>query len=218
MTPPLCSADFLQRGDGPMPHAVINIDRPDTIALPARHGDAAELVATARSALDRRAMTVVGTCLDRLAGMLAANPADIHTTEPPPPTKGGLAAWQLRRIDALVKDELHAIITVETMANAVQLSAAHFCRAFKSSTGHTPHAYLMRHRVLRAQALMLRSDAPLSEIACACGLADQSHLARMFRRLVGETPRAWRRHAQAAGRPTGALAITHPTHQREFTT
>lgn len=210
-----------------MPYAVTRIDRPDAIALPVRDSDAAALVATAlvaaaRGALDRKAMTVVGTCLDRLASLLAANPADDRGTEastpPAPPTKGGLAPWQLRRIDALVEDELHAIVTVETMANAVQLSAAHFCRAFKSSTGHTPHAYLMRRRILRAQALMLHSDAPLSEIACACGLADQSHLARMFRRLVGETPRAWRRHVQAAGRPTGRHANPNPRQQWELTT
>ncbi len=204
-----------------MLHAVISIDRPDvgTLATCAG-GDAAALVATARGALDRRAMIVVGTCLDQLAALLAANPADVHATRtttaapaaPLPPAKGGLASWQLRRIDALVEDQLHAIITVETMAKAVQLSAAHFCRAFKSSTGHTPHAYLMRRRVLRAQVLMLHSDAPLSEIACACGLADQSHLARMFRRLVGETPRAWR-HAQAADRPAHTPSPIHVTHR-----
>ncbi len=201
-----------------MPHAAISINRADIVALPVRAGDAAALVATARGALDRRTMTVVGTCLDRLAALLAAHPADAHTTElpatSPRPTKGGLAPWQLRRIAALVEDNLHAIITVKAMASAAQLSPAHFCRTFKSTTGHTPHAYLMRRRVIRAQALMLHSDAPLSEIACACGLADQSHLARMFRRLVGDTPRAWRRHAQAGG----PHAFTNPSQQRELTT
>jgi AraC family transcriptional regulator len=41
--------------------------------------------------------------------------------------------------------------------------------------------------------MMLESDEPLAQIAIACGLCDQSHLCRMFRRVVGVTPRAWRR-------------------------
>ena len=44
---------------------------------------------------------------------------------------------------------------------------------------------------------MLSTDAPLSEIALDCGLADQAHLSRLFRRIVGETPRAWRRARSA---------------------
>jgi AraC family transcriptional regulator len=52
---------------------------------------------------------------------------------------------------------------------------------------------VIRRRVERAQGLMLATDASLSDIALDCGLADQSHLTRLFRRIVGESPRAWRR-------------------------
>jgi AraC-like DNA-binding protein len=45
----------------------------------------------------------------------------------------------------------------------------------------------------RAQGLMLSTDKALSEIAAECGLADQSHFTRLFRRFVGESPAAWRR-------------------------
>jgi AraC-like DNA-binding protein len=45
----------------------------------------------------------------------------------------------------------------------------------------------------RAQGLMLSTDKPLSEIAAECGLADQPHFTRLFRRVVGESPAAWRR-------------------------
>jgi AraC-like DNA-binding protein len=54
-------------------------------------------------------------------------------------------------------------------------------------------AAVIRRRVERAQGLMLSTDAPLSAIALDCGLADQAHLSRLFRRIVGESPRAWRR-------------------------
>jgi len=42
-------------------------------------------------------------------------------------------------------------------------------------------------------AQMLTTEDPLSQIALACGLADQAHLSKLFRRAVGETPSAWRR-------------------------
>ena len=181
-----------------MLHTAFRTTLPDAPPPPA--ADAVTLVATARGALDREATGVVRTCLDQLAGLLATHRTGRHPARiamaPPPAIRGGLAPWQVRRVCALVEDELGTMITVEAMATAAQLSTAHFCRAFKSSTGHTPHAYLMHRRVLRAQALMLHTDDPLSAIACACGLADQSHLARLFRRLVGESPRAWRRRAQ----------------------
>jgi AraC-like DNA-binding protein len=41
--------------------------------------------------------------------------------------------------------------------------------------------------------LMLGSSVPMSEIALQCGFADQAHLCRRFRRVIGESPAAWRR-------------------------
>jgi len=82
------------------------------------------------------------------------------------------------------------------MARVAARSVCYFSRAFKVSFGETPHAYVMRRRVRRAQELMLNSDEPLSHIALACGFADQAHLSRLFRREVGATPSAWRRAAE----------------------
>jgi AraC-like DNA-binding protein len=48
-------------------------------------------------------------------------------------------------------------------------------------------------RGIRAQELLIRSREPLAQIALRCGLSDQSHFTRVFRRLVGVTPGAWRR-------------------------
>jgi AraC-like DNA-binding protein len=66
-------------------------------------------------------------------------------------------------------------------------------RAFRESFGCPPHAYLMRRRMECAQGLMLTTNTPLGQIALECGLADQSHLSRLFHKFVGETPAAWRR-------------------------
>jgi hypothetical protein len=70
---------------------------------------------------------------------------------------------------------------------------AHFCRAFRESFDESPHKYVMRRRIERAQGLMLQTNLSLAQIAIECGLADQAHLNKSFRRFVGECPGAWRR-------------------------
>ncbi len=91
------------------------------------------------------------------------------------------------------------------LATLVRLSPAHFSRAFRNSFGCSPLEYVTRRRMERAQGLMLSTDTPLSQIALDCGLADQAHFSRLFRRVVGETPRAWRRARVA---PLAARART----------
>jgi AraC-like DNA-binding protein len=107
--------------------------------------------------------------------------------------RGGLAAWQIRKVTHHIEAHLDGTIRNEELAALVRLTPSHFGRAFRNSVGEPPHEYVIRRRIERAQGLMLSTNAKLSEIALNCGLADQSHLTRLFRRLVGESPRAWRR-------------------------
>lgn len=112
--------------------------------------------------------------------------------------KGGLASWQLARVRRHVEDKLDRTILIEDLAIIARLSPGHFCRAFKVSTGETPHGYIVRQRIRRAQTLMMTTDDTLSQIACACGLTDQAHLTRLFRRMLNETPLVWRRNWRRA--------------------
>jgi transcriptional regulator GlxA family with amidase domain len=112
--------------------------------------------------------------------------------------RGGLADWQLRKVIRHVDEHLGTSLACEDLAALVRLSTGHFCRAFKSSVGEPPHTYLIRQRIQRAQRLMVETRDSLSQIACACGLTDQAHLTRLFRKSVGTTPRAWRVHRLAA--------------------
>lgn len=106
---------------------------------------------------------------------------------------GGLAPWQARKVEAFIEENLDRAITIDSMAALARLSTGHFGRAFKDSFGETPHAYVMQRRVERAKRLMLSTQEPLSQIAIACGFADQAHFSNLFRKQVGATPNAWRR-------------------------
>ena len=129
-------------------------------------------------------------CLQRAGAMLEA---ESRAAAAPPAARQGLAPWQLRRVLAYVEANLDKTVRNKDLAVVARLSAFHFNVAFRNSVGDSPHEYIIRRRMERAQGLMLSTDAPLSEIALECGLSDQAHFTRLFRRVAGESPAAWRR-------------------------
>jgi len=106
---------------------------------------------------------------------------------------GGLARWQAKRAMAYIEENLESKLEVRGLAELVSFSKSHFSRAFKRSLGLPPMAYVMLRRIERAKVLMTSTPQQLTEIALVCGFADQSHLNRSFRRIIGESPGRWRR-------------------------
>ena len=107
--------------------------------------------------------------------------------------KGGLAPWQDRRAKEILVADLTGATPLAEIATACGLGAGSFARAFRRSTGLAPHAWLLTARVDRAMTLLRQPQMPLSEIALACGFADQSHFTRVFTRQTGRSPGVWRR-------------------------
>jgi AraC-like DNA-binding protein len=113
------------------------------------------------------------------------------------PLKGGLAPWQEKRSKEMMAGDLTGATPLRDIADACGLSVSHFSRAFRSSTGLAPHAWLIEARVESAKAMLRNRDTSLSTIARVCGFADQSHFSRTFTRRVGLSPGAWRKTAFA---------------------
>lgn len=114
-------------------------------------------------------------------------------------TVGGLAPWQVKKIKQHIDAHISHAIPLDELAGQVRLSTSYFSTAFKVTFGISPHSYVVTCRVAHAKLRMLNTSAPLCEIALDCGLADQSHLSRVFRRVTGTTPSAWRRYAAQPG-------------------
>ena len=106
---------------------------------------------------------------------------------------GGLATWQAKRTLAYIEANLASKMDIDDLANVVALSRSHFSRAFKRSLGFSPMEYVVVRRVERAKAMISGTSEPLAEVALACGFADQAHLNRRFRDIVGISPGRWRR-------------------------
>ena len=105
----------------------------------------------------------------------------------------GLAPWQMRRIVEMIASLCERDVTLVELAAECQLTLSSFIRAFKRTTGDSPHRWLQRQRVERAQQLMRDTDLRLADVAAACGFADQSHFTRVFQSFAGQSPGSWRR-------------------------
>lgn len=110
-------------------------------------------------------------------------------TEARQESRSGLSAVALARVERHIQESLACDLTVRELARVAGVSAFHFTRRFKGSTGLTPHAYVVLRRVQRAQALLRsRRDLTVAAVASEVGFYDQSHLARHCRKLLGRSP------------------------------
>ena len=113
-------------------------------------------------------------------------------------SRGGLASWQERIAKEILIARLRDPPTTDELGQACGVSARHFFRAFRQSTGRTPHQWLMQERALEAKNLLEHSDRTLAEISALCGYANLSHFCRAFLRYFGQSPSTARRQARAS--------------------
>jgi AraC-like DNA-binding protein len=92
-----------------------------------------------------------------------------------------------RRVRAFIDEHYALRLPLEELAGLVELSPCHLLRLFRATTGLTPAGYQLHRRVERAR-LLLASGLAIAGVATMTGFADQSHMTRVFRRIVGVTP------------------------------
>ncbi len=112
-------------------------------------------------------------------------------------TRGGLAPWQRKKVAAYIEENLSSSIRIEQLAEIVRLSVSHFSRAFRLTFGHAPYGYILLRRMSYATDLMASTDAPLSQIALDCGMTDQAHFCKVFKKAYGTSPNRWRKPNRA---------------------
>lgn len=133
--------------------------------------------------LDQMGVAITTYLLEKYGGPAAA-PAKAATTLP-------------RHIEAKAKDMLRSrldgSVSIAAIADACALSRSYFSRAFRETTGSTPHQWLTGQRLDAARGMLKRDATPLADIAAACGFADQSHFTRVFTAAEGMSPGVWRK-------------------------
>jgi AraC family transcriptional regulator len=105
----------------------------------------------------------------------------------------GLTKRQLAQVTDFMRDNVDQPIRLSDLAKLANLSSSQFGRAFRVSTGTTPHKWFLDARIERAKAMLVDPHRNLVDIALETGFSEQSHFNRAFRTATGETPNAWRR-------------------------
>lgn len=100
---------------------------------------------------------------------------------------------RLDRALEFIEASLAQSVDLPAIADAAGLSASHFARQFRATIGVAPHQYLVQRRVESAKRRLEATNASIARIAFECGFANQEHMTRVFKRLCGVTPAAYRK-------------------------
>jgi AraC-like DNA-binding protein len=141
----------------------------------------------ASSSLERQSRIVA------LIARLLARHADTRLQAPARPQE----PLAVRRALAYLNENLSDKVTLDELAASAGITPFRLLRAFQQALGLTPHAYQTQARVRMAHA-MVRRQASLADVAAATGFADQAHLTRVFKSIMGATPGQYRTAALAA--------------------
>jgi AraC family transcriptional regulator len=141
-----------------------------------------------------------GLYIDTIAQMMAVHLARTHSSRSKPvrllPAKP-LAGWKMRRVIDFIEDNLEGDLSLQAMAEEVDISPLYLARAFKAAVGQSPHQYVLGRRIERAKELLRNTDLPVVDVALSSGFSSQSHLSHWFIRQVGVSPAVYRRQATA---------------------
>jgi AraC family transcriptional regulator len=108
--------------------------------------------------------------------------------------RGALPFRHLKRVIERMEADLETGVALKTLADDCGYSRNHFLRMFRAATGYSPHQYLVRLRIRKAEAMMRSKSVELIQIALACGFSSHGHLSRVFRTVTGMSPSEYRRN------------------------
>lgn len=182
---------------------VLNVDRVRAVAgrdvvFPPAFGSGDEVTVHlihALVALARQGKIGSLALVDALADALTHRLISTVNDENAQRRKGGIAPHRLQLVFAFVGSNLASKFSVSDLARLAGLSNFHFTREFKRSTGATPHQYVIRQRVEGAKRLLVDTRLSIAEVATECGFADQAHLSRTFKAIVGQAPGDWQKQS-----------------------
>lgn len=97
----------------------------------------------------------------------------------------------VQKIKRKLEDEYDKHLSLEELAQLVNLDPLYLIRVFKKSVGVSPHSYQIQKRIAQVQ-ILLRTGSSLAEASFTCGFFDQSHMTRAFKKVVGITPGSFR--------------------------
>ena len=106
--------------------------------------------------------------------------------------QGGLNRDRLRTAIDYIQAHLDEKLTLDAIAQQLNISQYHFCDLFKQSMKIAPYQYVMQQRIERAKQLLRKHrEMAIVDIALRCGFANQTHFYKHFRKYTGMTPKTY---------------------------
>jgi len=131
---------------------------------------------------------------DILAELIAsrAQPAGVPSLVPQKAQLSDEVRLAVRRFERIY----YMAINLKETAAILGVDMYHFSRRFRREVGMAPIQYLNRYRIEQAKHLLKATNKSVNQIAPLVGISDPDYLARLFRKITGKTPRAWRKVEQ----------------------
>ena len=169
-------------------HRAISLHALDYLMKPCGQQELVMSVETAMLVADQLERSRLYQDYFRLAG-----PAG--TEEPKPRTENERLGSVRERIEAYIDENYASDLSLQSISQALNYSEAYFCKLFKQCFQVNFSAYLNDYRIARARELLAATDIGVKDVSQACGYADSSYFARVFKRQTGQTPSDYRINA-----------------------
>ena len=106
-----------------------------------------------------------------------------------------LSPKKLQQTRSYLQENLERSISLSELAEVVELSPSRFARAFKQTTGTSPHKYIVECKIAKAKELLKNPQLSIADISYTLNFSSQSHFTSVFRRLTGTTPHIYRQNS-----------------------
>ncbi|QEM68545.1 helix-turn-helix transcriptional regulator [Geobacter sp. FeAm09] len=107
--------------------------------------------------------------------------------------QGSLSTSRLNRVTEYIKAHLNKNLSLNEIADVACLTPFHFSRQFKNATHLSPHQFVLKLKIEHAEKLLTTTDLPIADIALELGFQSQSHFTTVFHKMVGVTPKKFKR-------------------------
>ena len=99
---------------------------------------------------------------------------------------------KIRPVIAFIEKNYKVPVSLDEMAELIDVSKSYLCRVFKQAYGITPVTFLLNFRISKAKQLLISTDMKIRLLAAECGFNDTSYFCMMFKKSEGMTPEEFR--------------------------
>jgi AraC family transcriptional regulator len=132
----------------------------------------------------------VSALIDALKAHMLRGPSNAGQTDFP---TSSFSSYRIHNVLNAINKKPEADHSLEELSAIAGITPSHFCRVFKRAVGLSPHQYLLKARLERAQQMLGHSEVSIAVVADMLGFTSQSHFNRAFRKYYGEAPTSFRK-------------------------